>query len=253
LYKQPDDLVAVVGADAMGTGISQVALLAGHRVLLLTRRAESSRRGREEIESRILRLVDKGRLGKEEALAALDRLTTSEELPEAASAGLVMESEHEDMAAKSALLADIEKHVGEEVVIATNTSSLSVTALAAGLENPARFAGPHFFNPAPLMALAEVVSAPSTAERTTRFLHRTAERWGKTPVLVGDPHRNKEVSALLLGDHGIHVQPVNAPTVPEGTERLRVTPTSRHTAEDVRAFVEALDAVWSAAGLPRSR
>lgn len=73
------------------------------------------------------------------------------------------------------------------------------------------------------------------------------------PVLVGDPHRNKEVSALLLGDHGIYVQPVNAPTVPEGTERLRVTPTSRHTAEDVQVFVEALDTVWSAAGLPRSR
>ncbi|MEV0845886.1 3-hydroxyacyl-CoA dehydrogenase [Streptomyces sp. NPDC049954] len=186
LHKQPDDLVAVVGAGAMGTGISQVALLAGHRVLLLSRRVESSRRGREEIKSRILRLVGKGRLGKEEALAALDRLTTSEELPEAASAGLVIESVREDMAAKSAVLASIEKHVGEETIIATNTSSLSVTALAAGLENPARFAGLHFFNPAPLMRLVEVVSATATAERTTRFLHRTAERWGKTPVLSAD-------------------------------------------------------------------
>ncbi|MFF3752559.1 5-aminolevulinate synthase [Streptomyces sp. NPDC002018] len=71
------------------------------------------------------------------------------------------------------------------------------------------------------------------------------------PVLVGEPHRNKEVSARLLAEHGIYVQPVNAPTVPEGTERLRVTPTSRHTAEDVQVFVEALDAVWTAVGLPR--
>ncbi|NYI04538.1 5-aminolevulinate synthase [Allostreptomyces psammosilenae] len=71
------------------------------------------------------------------------------------------------------------------------------------------------------------------------------------PVLVGDPHRNKRLSALLLEEHDIYVQPVNAPTVPAGTERLRVTPTSRHTAKDVETFVEALDTSWTALGLPR--
>ncbi|MER7761245.1 5-aminolevulinate synthase [Streptomyces sp. NPDC097619] len=72
------------------------------------------------------------------------------------------------------------------------------------------------------------------------------------PVLVGDPHKNKELSALLVREHGIYVQPVNAPTVPAGTERLRVTPTTRHTAEDVQTFIRALDKSWSALGLPRT-
>ncbi|MFF3752558.1 3-hydroxyacyl-CoA dehydrogenase [Streptomyces sp. NPDC002018] len=180
------DPVAVVGTGAMGTGIAQVALLSGHPVILLHRRIARARQAREEIERRILRLADKGRISQENALETVARMSVADELSATGAADLVIESVAEEMTVKSAVLSGVEKHVGPDTVIATNTSSLSVTALAAALDKPSRFAGMHFFNPAPLMALVEVVSAPATDGSTVRLLRETAARWGKTAVHSAD-------------------------------------------------------------------
>ncbi|MFI8824278.1 3-hydroxyacyl-CoA dehydrogenase [Streptomyces sp. NPDC053431] len=182
----PTGTVAVVGTGTMGQGIAQVALVAGHPVRLYDSapgRAEEAVAG---VAGRLDRLVEKGRLGKEERDAAVARLHAAGELTELADAVLVVEAIVELLPVKQRLFADLEEIVGADTLLATNTSSLSVTAIAGGLERPGRFVGMHFFNPAPLLPLVEVVSGFATDPAAATRAYETAKRWGKTPVRCAD-------------------------------------------------------------------
>ena len=174
--------VLVVGAGIMGTGIAQVAAQAGHRVLLHDAREGAAAAALAKLTSTLQGLVSKGKLAAEAAESLLERITPIQALPEAAGAQLVVEAIVEDLAAKRALFQGLEKVVDENCVLATNTSSISVTAIANGLQHPGRLVGMHFFNPVPLMKLVEVVSGLHTHAGVAEAIHALAKTWGKIPV-----------------------------------------------------------------------
>ncbi len=174
--------VAVVGAGTMGSGIAQVAAAAGHRVLLYDAAAGAAARARDGIAKALQRLVERGRMAAEVQAALLERIALCADLAELAPASLVIEAVVEELAAKRALFAALEAVVGEDAVLASNTSSLSLTAIAAGLKRPGRVCGMHFFNPPPLMPLVEVVSGLASDPAVTALVADTARSWGKDPV-----------------------------------------------------------------------
>ncbi|MEC3995703.1 3-hydroxyacyl-CoA dehydrogenase [Actinacidiphila sp. DG2A-62] len=178
--------VAVVGAGTMGQGIAQVALLAGHRVLLHDAAPGRAVAAVDGVGGRLDRLVAKGRLTPDGHKAALARLGAAREPAELAGAGLVVEAVVEDLAVKQRLFADLEETVAADCLLATNTSSLSVTAVAGSLRRPGRLVGMHFFNPAPLMPLVEVVAGAASDPAAVATAHATAAAWGKTPVRCTD-------------------------------------------------------------------
>ncbi|MEV5971853.1 3-hydroxyacyl-CoA dehydrogenase [Streptomyces sp. NPDC051921] len=182
----PTGTVAVVGTGTMGQGIAQVALVAGHPVRLYDSAPGRAEEAVSAVAGRLDRLVEKGRLGPEERDAAVARLHAAGELAELADAALVVEAIVEHLPVKQRLFADLEEIVGADTVLATNTSSLSVTAIAGGLKRPGRFVGLHFFNPAPLLPLVEVVSGFATDPDAATRTYETAKRWGKTPVRCTD-------------------------------------------------------------------
>ncbi|MFD4136704.1 3-hydroxyacyl-CoA dehydrogenase [Streptomyces goshikiensis] len=178
--------VAVVGAGTMGQGIAQVALLAGHRVLLYDINPALAADGAGIVQDRVERMAAKGRLDRAEAEDAVGRIAPAAELADLADAALVIEAVVEDVTVKRALFAALEEVVSPDALLATNTSSLSVTELAAGLAHPGRFLGLHFFNPAPLLPLVEVVSGFATDAAAADRAHATVLGWGKTPVRCAD-------------------------------------------------------------------
>jgi 3-hydroxybutyryl-CoA dehydrogenase len=171
--------IAVIGAGTMGAGIAQVAAVAGHPVMVYDTVDGAAERAVAAVRSQVARLVDKGRLDLDPAGL---RLAVATELAELAPARCVIEAVIEDLAVKQALFADLEKVVAPGCVLATNTSSLSPTAIAAGLSHPGRLVGLHFFNPAPVMRLVEVVSGLATDPGVAAAVTRLAEDWGKQVV-----------------------------------------------------------------------
>ncbi|OIJ69531.1 3-hydroxyacyl-CoA dehydrogenase [Streptomyces mangrovisoli] len=178
--------VAVVGTGTMGQGIAQVALVAGHPVRLYDAVPGRAREAAEAITARLDRLVAKDRLSGADRDAARDRLVPVEDLAALADCALVVEAVLEQLEAKQQLFRDLEDVVGDDCLLATNTSSLSVTAVAGALRNPGRFVGLHFFNPAPLMPLVEVVSGFATDFGSATRAYEMARAWGKTPVACAD-------------------------------------------------------------------
>lgn len=174
--------VFVVGAGIMGAGIAQVAAQAGHPVWLHDARAGAAQQARDKLVQTLDGLVAKGRLDAEAARAAAARIAVASGLADAAGAGLVVEAIVENAEAKRALFRELEGIVGGDCILASNTSSISVTALANGLARPGRFVGMHFFNPVPLMKLVEVVSGLATEPAVAATVFDLAKRWGKTPV-----------------------------------------------------------------------
>ncbi|WP_314615615.1 3-hydroxyacyl-CoA dehydrogenase [Streptomyces stackebrandtii] len=181
-----DRTVAVVGTGTMGQGIAQVALVAGHPVRLYDSAPGRAGEAVAALTARLDRLVEKGRMDAAAREAAAGRLHAAEELGELADAALVVEAIVEHLPVKQQLFADLEKVVGDDAVLATNTSSLSVTAIAGGLRLPGRFVGLHFFNPAPLLPLVEVVSGFATDADVATRAYETMKGWGKTPVRCAD-------------------------------------------------------------------
>lgn len=175
-------VIAVVGTGAMGAGIAQVAAAAGHPVKLLDNRPGAAEKAVDGIRAQFARLAEKGKLTAEAAQAAGARLIPVEQLADLADAGLITEAIVENLEAKQKLYADLEGIVGPDCIFGTNTSSISVTAIGAALQRPERLAGLHFFNPAPLMALVEIVSGLATDPAVAATLFATAAAWGKTPV-----------------------------------------------------------------------
>ena len=177
-----DSIVAVIGSGAMGAGIAQVAASAGHQVLLFDTRADAADAAIAGIGAAYARLVEKGRMSAADADAARARLQRIGTLQEAAQAALVVEAIVENLDAKRALFGELEGIVGDGCILATNTSSISVTAIAAKLRRPQRLVGMHFFNPVPLMALVEVISGIATDQAVADSVYATSEAWGKSPV-----------------------------------------------------------------------
>ncbi|MFD5080612.1 3-hydroxyacyl-CoA dehydrogenase [Streptomyces sp. NPDC058371] len=178
--------VAVVGTGTMGQGIAQVALVAGHVVRLYDAVPGRADAAAEAIGARLDRLVEKDRLAGTERDAARARLRPAQSLAELADCVLVIEAVLEQLDAKQQLFRDLEDTVDENCLLATNTSSLSVTAIGGALRNPGRLVGLHFFNPAPLLPLVEVVSGFSTDVTSATRAYETARAWGKTPVACAD-------------------------------------------------------------------
>ncbi|WP_125263630.1 3-hydroxyacyl-CoA dehydrogenase [Streptomyces alboflavus] len=178
--------VAVVGTGTMGQGIAQVALVAGHSVRLYDAAPGFAKTAAAAITARLDRLVAKGRLDAAARDAATGRLSAVEDLADLAGCDLVVEAVLEQLDVKQRLFQDLEEVVAESCLLATNTSSLSVTAVAGALKHPGRFVGLHFFNPAPLLPLVEVVSGHATDEAAATRAYDTAKAWGKTPVRCAD-------------------------------------------------------------------
>jgi 3-hydroxybutyryl-CoA dehydrogenase len=175
-------VVAVIGSGAMGAGIAQVAAVAGHTVRLYDTRPEAVGQAIAGIGKALARLVEKGRMGAAEADLARERLRPMHALDEARDAVLVVEAVVEDLDVKRVLFGELEDIVGPGCILATNTSSISVTAIGARLDRPERLVGMHFFNPVPLMALVEVISGVATDKAVADTVYATAEAWGKNPV-----------------------------------------------------------------------
>ncbi len=177
--------VGVVGAGAMGAGIALVAASAGHRVRLFDAVPGAADRGKARLAADLDRLVQRGKLAPEEAAARIGRIIPAPDLSELRGSALVIEAIIEDLQAKAEVLGRLEALLPIEAVVASNTSSLSITALASRLSRPARVLGMHFFNPAQLMPLVEVVSGAATDPSVADLVFETAKAWGKVPVRCG--------------------------------------------------------------------
>jgi 3-hydroxybutyryl-CoA dehydrogenase len=178
--------VGVVGLGTMGAGIAQVCVQAGVETVGHEVTPEFAERGRATIERYLARGVEKARLTQDEMGAALDRLRFATELDGLAGCDLVIEAIVEQVDAKKELFAALERIVRPDAILATNTSALSVTEIAAATERPERVVGMHFFNPAPVMPLVEVVRAQLTDPAVHDAAYAFAERIGKEPIRCSD-------------------------------------------------------------------
>jgi 3-hydroxybutyryl-CoA dehydrogenase len=174
--------VLVIGAGIMGAGIAQVAAQAGHDVMLHDARDGAAAAAKAGLDTTLQGLVARGKLTADAAAATLARIRALASLDEARDAALVVEAIVEKLEAKRGLLRELEGIVGDDCILATNTSSISITALANGLRHPQRLVGMHFFNPVPLMKLVEVVSGLHTDPEVAQAVFELSKQWGKTPV-----------------------------------------------------------------------
>jgi len=178
--------VAVIGAGTMGSGIAQVAAQAGHPVVLFDTRMEAVDKALAGLRKTLDKLVEKGKLTAEQADGIHGRITPASDLKDLTDSGLVIEAIIEDLGIKQKLFAELEVILSADAVLASNTSSLSVTAIAGGLKHPERMVGLHFFNPAPLLPLVEVVPGLATEDGLPTRMMTLMQAWGKVPVQCKD-------------------------------------------------------------------
>jgi 3-hydroxybutyryl-CoA dehydrogenase len=178
--------LAIVGTGAMGRGIAQIAAQAGCRVLLLDTREGAAAEAKEALGKQWGKLVEKGRMAAAAAETALARLEVVADTYALTYANVVVEAVIENLDVKRALFRELDDIVSPDCVLATNTSSLSVTTIASGTKFPGRVAGFHFFNPVPLMKVVEVVAGALTDEAPLELLTTLAREWGHTPVRAQD-------------------------------------------------------------------
>lgn len=178
--------IAVLGAGTMGAGIAQVAAQNGFSVLLYDVQEQYVQRGMDKIRSALQRRVDAGKLPSEEMQAALERIVTTVVRDEAADWPLVVEAAPEDLALKREIFASLDRLAHPDAILATNTSSISITSIAAATEHPERVVGMHFFNPAPAMPLVEIIAGSRTSTEVVETVREVAGALGKRPVVSAD-------------------------------------------------------------------
>jgi len=178
--------VGVVGLGTMGAGIAQVSAQAGFETVGREVSEELGERGRATIDRYLTRGVEKGRLSQEERDAAAARLTLTTELSDLADCDLVIEAVLEELELKREVFAELDRLTVPGTILATNTSALSVSEIAAATQHPERVVGMHFFNPAPVLPLVEIVRAPQSANEAVDAAYGWAERAGKRPVRCND-------------------------------------------------------------------
>ncbi|HEY3175470.1 MAG TPA: 3-hydroxybutyryl-CoA dehydrogenase [Candidatus Polarisedimenticolia bacterium] len=204
------DVIGVVGAGTMGHGIAHVAARAGFEVILNDVSADLVARGMRAIDLEMQKLVAKGKMPAAEREAALGRISAADQLDALTRADLVVEAIVEKLEVKTALFAELDRLCKSAAILASNTSSISITRLAAATRRPERVIGMHFMNPVPVMELVEVIRGLKTSDETVAATLETARRMGKTSVQVNDspgfvsnrvlmPMVNEAITALMEG------------------------------------------------------
>ncbi|MFA7468465.1 MAG: 3-hydroxyacyl-CoA dehydrogenase NAD-binding domain-containing protein [Desulfotomaculaceae bacterium] len=178
--------IMVAGAGFMGSGIAQVALQAGYSVILRDLNDELVAKGRASIQKNLEKRVAKGKLTAEKMGACLSLLETTTDLNKAKDVDVVVESVIENAEIKKGLFKELDEICPPGIIFATNTSSIPITELAAATKRPDRFIGMHFFSPAPVMKLVEVINGLKTSKEVTQLIIETARNFGKEPVVVKD-------------------------------------------------------------------
>ncbi len=174
--------VMVVGAGTMGAGIAQVAAQSGYEVVF--RSGSAANKGRDAVEKNLARLVEKGKMIQEEADSILKRIQGTTDYADGRDADLVIETTIEDMEVKKKLFKELDEIMRPEAIFVSNTSSLSITGMAAVTKRPEKVIGMHFFNPVPIMKLVEVIKGARTSDETYNVSCVFAEKMGKTPIKV---------------------------------------------------------------------
>ncbi len=178
--------IGIIGSGAMGSGIAQVAAMGGYKVLVYDTNLETLKKAKHQLEDTLKRLEEKGKIAKGEAEAIYNRLFFVDDLSSFDTVGLVIEAIVESLDVKQKVFAELENHVSDRCILASNTSSLSITSIAAACQIPDRVIGIHFFNPAPVMPLVEIIPGLQTHEYITRDAKMIVDSWGKTTVLAKD-------------------------------------------------------------------
>ncbi|HEX8146032.1 MAG TPA: 3-hydroxybutyryl-CoA dehydrogenase [Pyrinomonadaceae bacterium] len=180
------EVIGVVGAGTMGNGIAQVAARAGYDVVLRDVSEEFLERGMKAIDRSLQRDVDKERLKEEEKRAVVGRIRTTTALSDLSGAGFVIEAIYENLEAKRAVFRELDETCGAEAVLASNTSSISITKLGAATRRPEKVIGMHFMNPVPVMRLVEVIRGIATSDETWARTRELCEQMGKTALECND-------------------------------------------------------------------
>ena len=178
--------VGIIGAGAMGSGIAQVAATAGHSVVLFDTKAEALSLSKSKLTSVIDRLVEKGRLTSEEAQEIQKHISYADHLEALSESGIIIEAIIENLDIKKDVFSSIESLVSKDCILASNTSSLSIASIASACERSERVLGIHFFNPAPLMPLVEIIPAIQTSDEITNEARKIIDSWKKVTVLAKD-------------------------------------------------------------------
>ena len=178
--------VGIIGAGTMGIGIAQVAATNGCKVWVYDANAKQVETATVGLEKTLTRLVDKQKISAEKMTEILSNISIATELKDFKDCELIIEAIIENKEIKTKVFTELEKHVSESCVIGSNTSSISITSLGAELQKPERFIGIHFFNPAPLMPLVEVIPSLLTEKSLAEKIYNLMKDWGKTPVIAKD-------------------------------------------------------------------
>lgn len=180
------EVVGVVGAGQMGSGIAQVALMSGCDVIMLDQNPEGLARGKSKIEQGFAKLVEKAKLTETDATAAKKRLHTTQHLEDFSRADIVIEAVSEDPRLKYELFKQLDSICRNDAILASNTSSISITSIAAETRRPDKVVGMHFMNPVPVMKLVEVIRGLQTSDETFNAVKALSEKMGKTCVVSRD-------------------------------------------------------------------
>ena len=178
--------VGIIGGGAMGSGIAQVAATAGHKVVLFDTKVEALNLSKAKLAKVMARLVEKGKLTLEKAEAIQGRISYADNLEAIAESGIVIEAIVENLDIKKSVFSSVEKMVSQDCILASNTSSLSIASIAAACEKSERVIGIHFFNPAPLMPLVEIIPAIQTSKAIAIEARAIIDSWKKVTVLAKD-------------------------------------------------------------------
>ena len=178
--------VGIVGSGTMGKGIAQVAAQAGHETIVYDNRTEALEKAQQSLDATMKKLVDRGKFTADEAAQCLERIIFVDALDKLSPVGLVVEAVIEDLNVKQQLFSRLESIVSNSCVLASNTSSFSIASIAGACESPQRVIGLHFFNPAPVMKLVEVVPAVQSSDSLAGQMVNLMNDWGKTPVIAKD-------------------------------------------------------------------
>jgi 3-hydroxybutyryl-CoA dehydrogenase len=211
------EIIGVLGAGAMGSGIAQVAAAHGHKVVVCDNLGPALKRSCKNLKTTLAGLVEKGKMTTEESEALQSRITYTDHMSEFRDCSIVIEAIVEDLEVKQIAFKSLEAMVSPETILASNTSSLSISAIGAQLQHPERALGIHFFNPAPVMRLVEIIPALQTDEKYVEKARALINSWGKTTVLAKDTPgfivnrvaRPYYGEALRILDEGI----ADAPTI----------------------------------------
>lgn len=180
------EIIGILGAGAMGSGIAQVAASCGHEVVICDNLTPSLSKAGKRIQATLKTLVDKGKMTDGDAYSLFSRIRFTDHMSDFRDSTLVIEAIVEDIEQKQIAFKSIEAIVGPETIIASNTSSLSISAMGAQMQHPERIMGIHFFNPAPLMRLVEIIPALQTEARFVEQARKLINCWGKTTVIAKD-------------------------------------------------------------------